>query len=1312
MKPTTKRAVSWLLTAVMISIMFISSIPVWAADDPIIYTADASAKHNGVVQELKLEVKGTIVKASMTLKDAIPETLEVNQENFVSWRLRAWGLIFSDGKSVYELTTYNEPGQNPPTTVSREDIFDDGYDSQFTTGMWKHYYSSKWGSNSGFFMINKTNRGSRTFNGQLSDDFKTITWTIDMDGIDDIDLSNIKYLGYDLNDMTDFFDLEEGRVALTKNAGYKKGSNGVFADVNPNSSNFSGHRGYASEPAPYQVKYLPIDATSGTVPVDNNFYNADDLVTVAGNPGNLRKTGYQFGGWTDTTWISVHGPAVHNNEPITSFRIKEFVTLYPVWQPIDGFIVEMNEGSYTYDGTDQMSQVIVKSPDGETLTRDTDYTISIVKDGVSVAEAKNAGTYTVTVTGKGAYAGKSDTKTFNISSKEIRVSNSSPITKVYDGSDTIGDITLDIAQGDIIEGDSITVKFTSAKYTSPNAGIHNIAGNIVISGDSAANYRVSSALNLTGTITKRELTPSKVTVTDKVYDTNTNAVVTMAIFDNPVTGEAPVAIGTGSFEDASVGIDKTVTVSSSDLTLVAPWSTNYIIVPDITVTAKASITPAPISGGISIIIKDDNGEIGIAEPGDVLAADISALMPSHARTSGDIAYQWSKDGSALSGQTAKTYNVTQEDEGKKMTVTVIASGSYSGSVTSMEYKVGARALSGTLSITGTTNLGDRLTISGIAPGPVYNTDYTVQWYRDGAAISGAVSEAYIITADDLGTNLSVRVVATGNEYTGGLSSEEVVVTAAAPAKPSISANAGNGKITVTWQKPHDHGSTISGYSLEVTSGSTPITGSPYTIGADATSYTLSSLTNGTAYSLVLIAINSEGTTASDVVTVRPVASSKGGTDDSRDDSNSSNGGTSSNTSTTSTTTTTTNTPEKKPVEFKKTTNNTGTTITTIVTATTNASGNAYAAVTTDQVMALLENAKSGEDTAKKMIIEMKVEVEPSAKSAEVTIPREAFDKLVNETNADVRVDAGIGSVTFDSKAIEGINSAAAASTITIKIEKVETRLPESIAQIVGDRPVYDFTVASGDTQISSFGGGIASISIPYTLAPGEDKNAVVIYYIADNGSVQIVRGAYNDSTNTVDFFVSHFSKYAIGYNKVSFEDVSMDSWYADAVTFISARGITEGTSKTTFSPDNYITRGQFLVMLMRAYNLEVDANPKDNFADAGDTWYTRYLGTAKAMGIVNGMGNNNFNPELEISRQDMFTMIYRILVVIDELPEASKNTSLINYKDASEISDYAYTAIEALVSAEIVSGSNEKLNPKSKATRGQMAQIIFNLISE
>lgn len=90
--------------------------------------------------------------------------------------------------------------------------------------------------------------------------------------------------------------------------------------------------------------------------------------------------------------------------------------------------------------------------------------------------------------------------------------------------------------------------------------------------------------------------------------------------------------------------------------------------------------------------------------------------------------------------------------------------------------------------------------------------------------------------------------------------------------------------------------------------------------------------------------------------------------------------------------------------------------------------------------------------------------------------------------------------------------------------------------MVKNRPVYDFKVIVDDNNISSFGHGSATISIPYSLNFGEDPNAIIVYFVDKDDTLKTIRGTYNSTAKTVNFTITHFSRYAVGYNKINFTD--------------------------------------------------------------------------------------------------------------------------------------------------------------------------------
>ena len=378
-------------------------------------------------------------------------------------------------------------------------------------------------------------------------------------------------------------------------------------------------------------------------------------------------------------------------------------------------------------------------------------------------------------------------------------------------------------------------------------------------------------------------------------------------------------------------------------------------------------------------------------------------------------------------------------------------------------------------------------------------------------------------------------------------------------------------------------------------------------------------------------------------------------------------------------------------------------------------GTAAASVTQSQLTDALKEAteaaaKKGEGTQTK--VEIRVNAPADTKSVETSIPLAAFIAVEASNTSALTVTTPIAALTFDAQALSAIAGGATGEIkITTSIVEAAT-LSDETKQAVGDRPVFNFSVTSGKQTISQFGGNV-TVAVPYTPKAGENLDAIVIYYINAEGKLEIVSNcSYDPTTGSITFTTNHFSKYAVGYNKVTFTDVATNAWYSKAVEFAAARGITTGTGEGTFSPDNTLTRGQFLVMAMRAYGLQPLQNSKNNFVDSGNTYYTGYLAAAKSLGISDGIGNNQYAPEAEITRQETFALLYKILKLTGELPTGTTDQKIATFSDRDMIEPWAMDAVTLFVKTGVINGSHGKLTPTGTTNRAEMAQVIYNLLSQ
>ncbi len=116
----------------------------------------------------------------------------------------------------------------------------------------------------------------------------------------------------------------------------------------------------------------------------------------------------------------------------------------------------------------------------------------------------------------------------------------------------------------------------------------------------------------------------------------------------------------------------------------------------------------------------------------------------------------------------------------------------------------------------------------------------------------------------------------------------------------------------------------------------------------------------------------------------------------------------------------------------------------------------------------------------------------------------------------------------------------------------------------------------------------------------------------------------------------------VALNKtIPFTDVSTKAYYYDAVVWASEFGITSGTSKTTFSPDLQCSRAQIVTMLWRAAGCP-KAGVVKSFSDvAKDAWYADAVAWAVQQGITLGTGEGIFSPGMVCTRAQIVTFMYR-----------------------------------------------------------------------
>jgi hypothetical protein len=170
------------------------------------------------------------------------------------------------------------------------------------------------------------------------------------------------------------------------------------------------------------------------------------------------------------------------------------------------------------------------------------------------------------------------------------------------------------------------------------------------------------------------------------------------------------------------------------------------------------------------------------------------------------------------------------------------------------------------------------------------------------------------------------------------------------------------------------------------------------------------------------------------------------------------------------------------------------------------------------------------------------------------------------------------------------------------------------------------------------------------------------------------------------------------------------NWAHKGLDYCIQNGILNGTSATTIAPNGTTTRAQLVTMLYRQAG-SPKAAKSSPFTDVTDSWSVDAINWAFEKGVVNGTSPTTFSPNDAITRQDMATILYNYTKNVLDL-DVYDTADLTGYPDYSSISDYARTPLSWAVAQGLILGvgnSNgvDTLQPKGDAPRAQTATIIM-----
>ena len=191
-------------------------------------------------------------------------------------------------------------------------------------------------------------------------------------------------------------------------------------------------------------------------------------------------------------------------------------------------------------------------------------------------------------------------------------------------------------------------------------------------------------------------------------------------------------------------------------------------------------------------------------------------------------------------------------------------------------------------------------------------------------------------------------------------------------------------------------------------------------------------------------------------------------------------------------------------------------------------------------------------------------------------------------------------------------------------------------------------------------------------------------------SAVTVKATFMDDNTMLNFFV----------------DVSASDYYYDAVLWAVGKGITSGTSATTFDPSGNCTRAQAVTFLWRAAGSPAPKTKVMPFADvkAGSYYYDAVL-WAVENGITKGTSDTMFSPDATCSRAQIVTFLWRS----QKSPAAGTANPFTDVKASAYYADAVLWAVKE----DVTKGTtNTTFSPDANCTRAQIVTFIWRALAE
>ena len=327
-----------------------------------------------------------------------------------------------------------------------------------------------------------------------------------------------------------------------------------------------------------------------------------------------------------------------------------------------------------------------------------------------------------------------------------------------------------------------------------------------------------------------------------------------------------------------------------------------------------------------------------------------------------------------------------------------------------------------------------------------------------------------------------------------------------------------------------------------------------------------------------------------------------------------------------------------------------------------------------------------------------------------------YEKATLRSSVSYDVDSDYGTITSDGLFTAGTKAGRA---------EIEAAASGYASGKTAVEIVDDFTIVPSVTKLTIESGQSRDINVSASVGdygvtiPVNSEDSLFTFRCDENIGTIDAQGIFTATTSsavsqTGNIYISYGEKsieipVQVGAYIVEFSD-TIEHWARTYIGTLAGMKILDGMGENRFEPEGSLTRAQFVAMLAKMTdNVDLSLSAPAGFTDvAAADWYYGYINWGYENGIVNGMGDGTFAPNSSITREQMAVMLCNYARSIGfALPQTGSGVS---FSDSGSISTWAVDYVATAAGAGVINGFDTgDFRPQGVATRAQAATVIYKM---